>query len=119
MDEATKGLLEEGNQARIDGDYDKALPLLEEAVRASPDVAKCWWALGHVLLNSGDFDVAISRFEKAVELDPDDLLFALDIAKSLEMLGEFERAQPVLERIVELDPSSKEAAEARKSLAYY
>jgi len=119
MDEETQQLYEEANQARLSGDYAKAQPLLEDAVRACHDAAVCWWALGHVLLNTGDFDRAIARMEKATELEPENQRYWLDLAKSLEMLGEYERARPALEKILEIDGSTREAGEARKSLAYY
>lgn len=119
MDEETRRLFEEGNRARLDGDYGTAQPLLEQAVRRCPDAAECWWALGHVLLNTGEFDRAISRMSKACELEPNNARFLLDLAKSLEMLGEYEQARPYLERIIELDPNSREAAEAKKNLSYY
>ena len=118
MDEATKSLYEQANQARLSGNYEAALPLLEDAVRACPDEASCWWALGHVLMNTGDFDRAIARFEKCIELDPANARYALDLAKMLEMLGEFDQAKPWLEKVVEIG-TGKEADEARKSLSYY
>ena len=119
MDEATQRLYDQGNQARISGDYDTALPLLEAAVKAGPEEGKCWWSFGHALLNTGDFDGGISSFEKAAELEPENLRFLLDLAKSLEMLGEYERAEPHFKHVIELDEASREADEARKSLAYY
>ena len=119
MDEATRRLYEEGNQARINGDYPTAQPLLEQALGACPEAAECWWALGHVRLNTGEFDEAIESMRKAVELAPDCALFVLDLAKSLEMLGEFDDAKPLLEQVIEMDETSREAQEARKSLSYY
>ena len=119
MDDETRRLYEQGNKARISGEYAEAQPLLEQAVRACPEAAECWWALGHVLLNTGEFDYAIARFRKAIELAPDCLRFMVDLAKSLEMLGEYEEARPLLERVIELDPAAREADEARKSLTYY
>jgi len=119
MDQEAQELYTEGNQARLSGDYETALGLLERAVRACPDAPQCWWALAHVLLNTGDFDRAISRFERAIELDPESQRFVVDLAKSLEMLGEFERAKPLLERAIEMDEKTREADEARKSLRYY
>jgi tetratricopeptide (TPR) repeat protein len=119
MDEETQRLYEQGNRARLDGDYASAQPLLEQAVRRCPDAAECWWALGHVLLNTGEFDRAIARFTKACELEPANVRFLLDLAKTLEMLGEYDQARPYLERIIELAPESREAVEARKNLSYY
>ena len=119
MDEDTQRLYDEGNQARVRGDYDTAQPLLEQAVRACPEAAQCWWALAHVLLNTGDFDRSISRFEKAIELEPENQRFLVDMARSLEMLGEYERAKPLLERVLEISPTTREAEDARKSLSYY
>lgn len=119
MDEETKRLFEEANQARINGDYATARPLLEQAIAACPDAGICHWAMGHVLLNVGEFELSIERFERAVELEPDCQRFLLDLAKTLEMLGEYERAKPLLERIIQADPSTREAEDARKSLQYY
>jgi len=103
----------------LSGDYDQALPLLQEALQACPEAPPCLWALGHVLLNTGAFEEAIESFVRATELDTTNLLYALDLAKSLEMLGEFDRAKPLLEMIVTTEPTSRFADEARKSLRYY
>jgi tetratricopeptide (TPR) repeat protein len=119
MDEEIQRLFDEANRARVNGDYEAAQPLLEQAVRACPDAAPCWWALAHVLLNTGDFDRSISRFEKAIELDPENQRYLVDLARSLEMLGEYERAKPLLERVLEISPTTREAEDARKSLSYY
>ena len=83
MDDATQRLYEEGNKARLSGDYATAQPLLEDAVRACPDEARCWWALGHVMMNLGEFEVASSRFEKAIGLAPQNQTYLLDLAKLL------------------------------------
>jgi Flp pilus assembly protein TadD len=119
MDENTQRLFQEANQARLSGDYDQALPLLQQALEACPESPQCLWAMGHVLLNTGLFEEAIASLEKAVELDAGNALYVLDLAKSLEMLGEFERAKPMLEKVVEMEPGSRHADEARKSLRYY
>jgi len=119
MDEATLRLYTEGNQARISGDYDAALPLLQQALECCPDSAQCWWALAHVLLNVGEFEVAIEHFEQSIRLEPGNARHIVDLAKSLEMLGEFDRARPLLEQAIEIAPGTREAEEARKSLSYY
>ena len=119
MDETTKKLYEEANAARLSGDYDTALPLLEEALATCPDAASCHWAMGHVLMNTGEFEVAIERFNRSIELDPTNARYVLDLAKMLEMLGEFDAAKPILEKIIEIWPGTQESDAARKSLAYY
>lgn len=119
MDQDAQRLYDEGNRARLSGDYETARACLEQATAGCPTAACCWWALGHVLLNTGDFELSIAQFERAIQLEPDNAHYILDLAKSLEMLGEFDQARPYLERTIALAPSSREAEEARKSLSYY
>ncbi len=119
MDEATKCLFDKADTARLSGDYAAAQPLLEQAIAGCPDEPECYWALGHVLLNTGDFDGAPVAFGKSVELDPENPRYVLDLARFHEMLGDFDAAKPLLERVVEMAPKSREAGEALKSLSYY
>ena len=119
MAEDTQRLYEEGNQARVSGDYDTARSLLTQALAASPEDPQCLWAMGHVQLNCGEFDECVETFQKVTDLQPQNAKYALDLAKSYEMLGMFEEAKPWLERVIEIDGSSPEAEEARKSLSYY
>jgi tetratricopeptide (TPR) repeat protein len=119
MDQDTRSLYEQAEQARVGGNYEEAAAILEQILEAQGELAECLWSLGHCLMNMGDFDRAPQAFGKACELDLANPKYLLDLAKFLEMLGEFEQARPFLERIIQVAPGSREAGEAQKSLSYY
>jgi tetratricopeptide (TPR) repeat protein len=52
------------------GDFERALPLLEQVVRQRPDVAGNHYNLGSALLTLGRFGEAGNRFEETLRLNP-------------------------------------------------
>jgi tetratricopeptide (TPR) repeat protein len=59
------------------GDYRAAIPLLEEAAAALPDLAMVRYHLGMSYLANGQFAKASEQFKKALELTPDSGLEAM------------------------------------------
>jgi tetratricopeptide (TPR) repeat protein len=113
-------LLAQAHAYRISGDYGSALPLYQQVLADSPDLAEAWWGLAHATMNgTGDFDAAIEHFEKACSLDPTSQLYVYDLAMMHTMLGDDERAKPLFEQCLAISATSEIAGKARNQLRYY
>lgn len=69
-DERYGQILELANQANLDGDKDKALAILELAVKLHPKDPVVFNEIGEYYLKEGDKDKAINFFNKCLEIDP-------------------------------------------------
>ena len=90
------------------GQYENAIPLLEEAVLESPDSAEGYFLLGVAGLWSKDCDVACVNFKKALELDPD-LVVKMSVQIKDRVLdrilaGDMEEARAAISVAVKYDP---------------
>lgn len=86
------------------GEYAEAVECLDEAIRANPDDAYCYFRRAFTRRFSGDFSGAISDMDKAVELEPDSAEYRQKRAAVVaHYLSEhdipFEERKPYLERI--------------------
>jgi tetratricopeptide (TPR) repeat protein len=62
----TLALAEQSKQARAEGDYDKAIALLERAIRIESDRPELWLDLAGCHLAQGDYDAAEQFARKAL-----------------------------------------------------
>ena len=112
-------MLQEADELRRNGKYERARELYERIVVDQPGEPMGWWGLAHVVMNQGYFELADEHFEQAAELVPDDQRILYDWAMLRTMLGEYDAARLLFEKVVEIDPTSKEGAAAQKQLTYY
>ena len=57
------------NQANLEGDKDKALAILELAVKIHPEDPEVYYAIGEYYLKEGDKNKALEYFSKCLEID--------------------------------------------------
>jgi tetratricopeptide (TPR) repeat protein len=81
-----------------DGEYEKTLPLLREAVALTPESAKTYYYLGRALRNVDQIAEAQAALEKSIELDPQDPASHYELATLLSRRGEKARAKVMFER---------------------
>ena len=86
-----------GWKAYEEGHLSEAKPLLEEAVRLSPEDADYHAALAEVDSKLGQQDAAIMHFKRAIVLKPSDTEFRLDLAQILQKRGNDQEALRVLD----------------------
>ena len=108
-------LLEQADQHRVQGEYEAALPLYEQALQAEPVNLQARLGLGHCLLNTGEFDRGLEHFRQAASDHPRSPEAHLLLARMLLMLGFDEEGQAELRRVLEFDPDN---AEVRRYLSY-
>ncbi len=112
-------LLEQADELRRSGQYDKALSLYEQVLAEQPELVMGWSGLAHTVMNQGEFELALQHFQRAAALAPQEQRVVYDIAMLHTMLGDYDKARPLFSRVVEIDPKSKAGTEAQKQLSYY
>ncbi len=86
------------------GEKDKALLLLDQAVERDAGLWRSWNALGRLKDADKDFIAARKAFRKAIELNPRAALLHNNLGFSLLASGEPAYAEASLNRALELDP---------------
>lgn len=77
-------LLDKAKDAgRMDKDFDKALKLIEKAVKLMPDEQEARWGLATALHHSGNIERAIKEYEKLVNDFPDNHIFRFEFGQVL------------------------------------
>jgi tetratricopeptide (TPR) repeat protein len=85
------------------GQFDKALDLLQDALKANPKSAQLWTLKGIALSGKGEKNAAAEAFRHALNLSPD-YLPALEGAAQIAYDNGSKDAQPLLERVLALRP---------------
>ncbi len=96
------------------GQFDKAIPILEESVRINPYNARGLSELGTALAQQGKLLEAIESFRKAVQLRPNDAVLRYDLGGELLENGQLDEAATQLLTALQLTPNF---AVAHRSLA--
>ena len=96
------------NRARDepDGSFTEVVALLEQVVRADPNVIDAWFTLGNTYYKEQRFKEAIGYFKRALELKPDYDLALINMANAYRALGQDEAAQAGYEHYLRVDPKN-------------
>jgi tetratricopeptide (TPR) repeat protein len=98
-------------------DFDKALSLLQPALKQSPQNAKLWTLQGLALSGKGDNKRALLAYQTALKIAPD-FLPALEGAAQIEYNGDSQDAVPLLKRLLRLRPDDPTSHAMLAVLAY-
>jgi tetratricopeptide (TPR) repeat protein len=98
------------------GQYDAAIPELEELAGLDPEWPELHLTLGLTYGFVGRFDESVAAIRRAVELDPGSVDARLDLAKTFAMLGDYDQARREFEAVLDLKPDHMEA---KKQLSYF
>jgi tetratricopeptide (TPR) repeat protein len=85
-------------------DFDKALQLLQPALKQFPENAKLWTLEGLALAGKGQTKEALAAYEKALKISSE-FVPALEGAAQIEYKAGDQKAVPLLKRLVSLRPS--------------
>jgi tetratricopeptide (TPR) repeat protein len=96
------------------GQFDKAIPVLEESVRINPRNTRGLSELGTALAQQGKLREAIDSFFKALQLRPNDAVLRYDLGAELLENGQWDEAAAQLLTAIQLNPNF---AAAHRSLA--
>jgi len=102
------------------GQYETAIPLLEEAISESPESAEGYFLLGVASLWSRDCDAACGHFKRALELNPGLVVRMSDQIKDRVLdrilAGDMEEARAAIAVAVKYDPELR--SEITRSCLY-
>jgi tetratricopeptide (TPR) repeat protein/S1-C subfamily serine protease len=85
-------------------DFDQALPLLEKAVAANPNLVPALADLGFAYNEKRLFDKAIPCFKKVIELEPKHVNAHNNLGAAYNGMGLYDDAIPCFKKAIELDP---------------
>jgi len=89
---------------REEGGFQKAVGLLNQVVKADPNVIDAWFTLGNLYFKEGRYRESIDHFRKTLELKPDYDIAVINMAHAFRRLGDDEAAMAGYERYLQLDP---------------
>jgi tetratricopeptide (TPR) repeat protein len=84
--------------------FDKALSLLEAALRKTPDSVVIRRAHARTALLAGKYDSAIGEFERLVAAQPKSATLLGDLGEAYRKKGEFQKAVDEFEQACKIDP---------------
>jgi lipoprotein NlpI len=90
----------------FNGDYDKAIQDLDEAIRRNPNDAEVHDNRGIAHVAKGEYDQAIQDFDQAIRLKPDGDAAYGGLASAYANQGEYGRAIQAYDQAVRLNPNS-------------
>lgn len=96
---------------KLKGDFEKAIPLLKEAIAHKPDDTGYHENLGICYAMKGDFDNSIKEFETSLKLKPKfekiDARIFMNLALSWQNKGNKQKTDEYFQKAFALDPSLK------------
>ena len=98
-------------------EFDKALQVLQPAIRQSPGRAQLWMLQGLAYSGSGRKQEALTSFRTALKISPD-YLPALEAAAQMEYDAGSKEAVPLLEHVLRLRPDDTTSHAMLAVLAY-
>lgn len=98
-------------------EFDKALSLLQPALKQFPQNPKLWTLQGLALIGKGDNKTALAAYEMALKFSPD-YLPALEGAAQIEYNADNQNAVPLLKRLLRLRPDDPTTHAMLAALAY-
>lgn len=87
------------------GQYQQAIPVLEELTEQRPDLAGPWTNLGIARARVGRTDEAIAALEKAVATDPEAPAAHTELGMAYRAAGQFESARKAYLEAIRIDPA--------------
>jgi TonB family protein len=97
-----------GIQLYQQGDLDKAIKILKEVVKLSPEDADAWYYLALAFNSQGQIREALPRFERLIELRPDSADGHAKLAYALIIANQPQQAIGMAQRAISLGDQSAE-----------
>jgi tetratricopeptide (TPR) repeat protein len=98
-------------------EFDKALSLLQPALKQFPQNPKLWTLQGLALVGKGDTKAALAAYETALKFSPD-FVPALEGAAQIEYNAGNQNAVPLLKRLLRVRPDDPTTHAMLAALAY-
>lgn len=102
----------------VEGDYNKALKLLDEVLSIDSENQEAYYLRGNVYCESEQYLRAIQDLNKALELDSEDDMAYSDRGDAYYFLDKYENALNDYNQAIKLNPAKADYY-ANRALAYY
>jgi tetratricopeptide (TPR) repeat protein/serine/threonine protein kinase len=113
-----RSLSESGRAHNEKGEYDRAVKVLDEAIRIDPTYATAYNNRGNAYFGKNDFASAISDFSEAIRLNPTDAVVYRNRGEAYHETATYDRAIADFGQAIKLDPKDARAYYGRGA-AYY
>jgi serine/threonine protein kinase/Tfp pilus assembly protein PilF len=97
----------------LNGQYKRAISLLEEVRAECPEVVVVYSKLGWAYYLAGDFRQALSYYNQALVIEPTDLFSLFELGQYYRIRGDHRRAARYFERIQRYDRTGEYVAKVR------
>jgi tetratricopeptide (TPR) repeat protein len=91
------------------GEYDRAIPDFDEAIRLDPKFAQAYNNRGIAYNNKGSYDRAIADFDEAIRLDSKNAAAYTNRGRAYNRKGSYDRAIADIDEGIRLDPKNAAA----------
>ncbi len=102
--EKAVSLYKESVKLLEDGNIDKAIEAIKEAINADPNYPEAYDHLGYILLKKGQIDEAINAFNSALKINPRMRTSKTGIGLALMKKGDLKGAESILKDALILNP---------------
>jgi O-antigen biosynthesis protein len=106
------------DQARDQGQWERAAELYREALRRNPDNAPIWVQYGHMLKESGQLGRAETAYRRSIEIDDDSADSHLQLGHVLKLQGKRDEAAAAYLRAIAIDRSLADACSELTALGW-
>jgi len=103
----SSSLLEKADEARENGELDKALAIYSEANIKEPHNAETLFKMGYTLKEQERYDEALEYFIESLEQDDANPFAYLELSNVYKELGDEKKAQEFYEKAIALEPDLK------------
>ncbi len=100
--------------AGLDGDYKRAIDLLEEVRKDCPEAVVVYNKLGWAHALNGNDRLSLSFYNQALALDPYDLFSLFHLGQYYYLLGDRRRSGEYFKRVIEADREGSYAAKVQE-----
>ena len=100
--------------AGLDGDYPRAIELLEEVRNERPDAVVVYSKLGWAHALNGNDRLALSFYNQALALDAFDLFSLFQLGQYYHMIGDKRRSNEYFRRVLDADRSGDYTMKVRE-----
>lgn len=102
--------------AGLDGDYGRAIELLERVRKERPDAVVVYSKLAWAHAHNGNDRLALSFYNRALALDAYDLFSLFHLGQHFHMVGDRRRSAEYFRRVIDADREGAYAAKVHEIL---
>ncbi len=104
IDDLVEEAIDDGNNARDEKQYDRAITFYERALSRNAHEARAYYGLGNIYSDTNRYAEAADSFEEAIRLKPDFAVAHNGLGTAYSMLRRYDEAIERFREAIELNP---------------